>query len=276
MLKNMLFRKNVWLVTVLAFSSVSVAQQRKTQQDAMIEAGSHSEATATCDVTFSSGTGTNATKFCVTVNGNIAQFSVAGGEMIDVGGVGEGYGICDLTDSSEYYDYAYLDSGNFAGPTFTHSGNVVTVTRETNDSRWQLKQTITNVPATAVGPGSVKVSMALKNLTSQSRAAYLLRYADVDADGDETGNDFDFTAQTAFGLEPNLNRGLSSTNNTFNEDFGQDTFAQKANAGPHPCNPFVYYAPQPFHGDGAIVQFWSLPAGGHNSTHTVVSTYKPI
>jgi len=263
------------LFVVVALSSLA-ATRDKTRDVVSDGASPSGDATSICDVTFSSGSSTNATKFCITVNGNIAQFSVAGGEMIDVGGVGEGYGICDTSTGVEYYDYAYLDSGNWLSPTLAHSGNVVTITRKTTDGIWQLKQTITNVPATASGPGSAKVAMALKNLSNASRAAYLMRYADVDADGDGAGNDFDFTAQTAFGLEPHSNRGLGSTNNTFNIKFGQDTFAQSANGGPHPCNAFVNFAPQPFHGDGSIVQFWAFPMGGLNSAHTAVSTYKPI
>jgi hypothetical protein len=149
------------LFVIVALSSLAVARDKA--RDVLTEGASPSGyATSTCDVTFSSGSSTNATKFCVTVNGNIAQFSVAGGEMIAVGGVGEGYGICDTSTGVEYYDYAYLDSGNWLSPTFTHSGNVVTITRKTTDGIWQLKQTITNVPATAGGPGSAKVAMAVK------------------------------------------------------------------------------------------------------------------
>jgi hypothetical protein len=121
------------------------------------------------------------TLFCVTVNGNIPQFSVAGGEMIAVGNDMEGYGVCDVSANVGYYDYALFDSGNWGSSTLTHSGNVVTVTRSTSDDIWQLTQKITNVTANATGPGSAKVSMALKNLSSISRAAYILRFADVNA-----------------------------------------------------------------------------------------------
>jgi len=267
-----MFHKSVLPVLVLSLSSLVLAQSQS-QPQVEDQAPSLSSTTA-CNVTFSSGTSTNATRFCVTVNGNIAQFSVAGGEMIAVGSILEGYGVCDSTANVPYYDWAYFASGTWGSPTFTHSGNVVTVTRTTTDSRWELKQTITNVPATATGPGSAKVSMALKNLSGISRNAYIMRYADVDADGDQSGNDFDFTGQTVFGLEPS-NRGLSSTNNTFNINFGQDTFAQNVAAPPSPCTPFTNFAAHPFHGDGSIVQFWSFAVPA-NATKTVVSTYKPI
>ena len=191
--------------------------------------------------------------------------------MIAVGGVGEGYGICDTTSGVGYFDYADGASLNWGTATLTHSGNVVTVTRETSDGIWSLKQTITNVPATATGPGAAKISMAIKNLSTTTRTGYIMRYADVDADGDATGNDFDYTGQTAFGLEPHGQRGLSITNNTFNIDLGQDTYTQELQSGPVPCEPFALLAPQPFHGDGSIVQFWSFTAT-KNSTKTVAST----
>jgi hypothetical protein len=272
-----MFKKLLLFAVVLTLSSMTLAQ-RKTQREALDEQPSAvGNATATCEVTFSSGTGTNATQFCVTANGNIAQFSVDGLEMIAVGAIGEGYALCDVSSSIAYYDYAYEDSGNWGSPTFSQSGNIVTITRLTSDGIWQLKQTITNVPATTTAPASAKVSMALKNLSGVSRYAILWRYADVDADGDITGNDFDFTSQTAYGLEPGFGRGLGITNNTFNLKFpvDQNSYVQAGYAGPAPCSTYGNVAVQPFHNDGSIVQFWYFLAQ-HNVANTVVSTYKPI
>lgn len=234
------------------------------------------DATSTCDVTFTSGTGENATQWCVTVNGNITQFSVDGQEMIDFGQVLEGYGICDVTASAgEYYDWAEYDSGNWAAPTFTHGGNTVTVTRLTSDGLWSLKQTIINTPATATGPGAAKITMALKNLSAIPKIAYLVRYADVDADSNDLDNDMDFTSQTSFGLFPGFNRGLASTNDTFNSAIVQTAFDQDTYEAPDPCSAFTNLATQPFNGDGSIGQFWSFNIA-RNATRTVVSTYKPI
>ncbi len=265
--------KPFFLLLVLALSSLALAQHQ-TQQEALTENPSAiSDATSSCDVTFLSGSGETATKLCVTANGNIAQFSVQGQEMIAVGVIGEGYGICDETSNVAYYDYAYEDSGNWDPATFSQSGNVITVTRLTKDGIWQLKQTITNVAATATSPGSVKVSMALKNLSGVSRFAYILRYADVDAASDNKGNDFDYTLETAYGLEPSFNRGLGLTNGTFT--FDHQALAEQVFDGPAPCNLLANLAPQPFHGDGAIVQFWDFTVA-KNTSKTVVSTYKPI
>src|ERR1035438_2380533 len=270
-----MFKKSMLFAVVLTLSSLALAQHKGQQQQARPEGALVGDSTTTCSATFTSGTGLTATKFCVTVNGNIPQFSVGGEEMIQVGAYQEGYGFCDTTSGISYYDYAEYDSGNWGAPTFTHSGNVVTVTRLTSDGIWSLKQTITNLPANATGPGSAKVSMALKNLSGVSRTAYLYRYTDVDADGDIGGNDFDFTAETAYGLEPGLNLGLASTNNTFNYTIGQIAYAQNTSSGPDPCSPLGFVAPQPFTGDGSIVQFWYFTLG-HNALKTVTSTYKGI
>lgn len=267
-------KKFMMLAAVLTLSSLVMAQH-KTQAQLLAAHTDAIDATTTCDVTYSSGTGTNATKFCVTVNGNITQFSVAGEEMIAVGAIQEGYGFCDLNSGIGYYDYAFNDSGNWGSPAFTHSGNVVTVTRLTNDGIWQLKQTITNLPANATGPGSAKVSMALKNLSGVTRGVYLVRYADVDANSDIFDNDFDYTSQTAYGLEPGFSRGLSTTNNTFNSAIYQVAFTQDVSYGPDPCSPGSNVAPEPFNGDGSIAQYWSFSVA-HNATKTLVSTYKPI
>jgi hypothetical protein len=246
--------------------------QRETAE-ARAQGGVHGDATTACQATFASGTGHNASQFCVTLNGNITQFSRGGEEMINFGSIGEGYGICDLNSDTQYYDYAYIDSGNWLSPTFTQSGNVVTVTRLTSDGIWQLKQTITNVPANATSPASAKVSMALKNLTGVTRSAYFLRYADVDADSDSGDNDFDYTVDTAYGLEPGFpNGGLSTTNSTYT--FSYDAFTQPTYQGPGPCGGWTV-ADQPFNGDGSIVQLYVVTVP-HGATKTVISTYKPI
>jgi hypothetical protein len=261
-------------IAMWVLSTLALAQHQS--QPAAVAGGP--DATAECHATFSSGTGQNQTTFCVTVNGNIAEFSVNGLEMIEVGQVGEGYGICDGVSSVRYFDYAYEDSGNWRSPSFSQKGNVVTVTRETSDGVWQLRQTITNVPATGTGPGSAKISMALKNLTGENRLVSLLRFADVDADNDSDNNDFDFTSQTAYGLAPGglfSGRGLGITNNTFSSSISQTAFTQSTFGGPDPCSPAADVAPQPFHGDGSVVMSWEYLAI-EGQTTTLVSNYKPI
>lgn len=269
-----MLKKSMLFAVVFTLSSLALAQQ-KTQQhtraDGFRVVGN---STTTCNVTFSSGSGANATTFCVTANGNIAQFSVGGQEMIAVGDIEEGYGICDKTSGIGYYDYAEFDSGNWGPPTFSRLGNVVTIVRLTADGNWQLTQTITNMPGSATAPGSAKVAMAVKNLSSIARTVLVVRFADVDADSDFI-NDFDYTPETAYGLEPGFRRGLGSTNNTFNGSIEQLAFAQNVSDGPDPCIPATFIAGQPFVGDGSIEQAYAFTVG-HNGAKTVVSTYKPI
>jgi len=269
----------VLMFTFTMLAAQAALAQRQTQKEAFAENPSAlGNATTTCDVTFATGTDVNATQFCVTANGNITQFSIDNQEMIAFERIGEGYAICDATGSRSYYDYAYEDSGNWqVTKAFSHNGNVVTITRLTIDGIWSLKQTITNVPATNTSPAAAKVSMALTNHSGQQREVILWRYADIDADSDDDGNDFDFTYETAFGLEPGFHRGLSLTNNTSSvTTTDQNVYAQNTSAGPDPCTTYgSTVANQPFQGDGSVVAFWSFTANPGKTT-TFVSTYKPI
>src|SRR5215813_6574679 len=187
-----------------------------------------------CSFTFGSGTGKNATQFCVSSNGNIVQFSrPAGVEYIANGNPGEGYGLCDFSSTVEYRDYAD-DGASGWGPAALLSSNSssVAIARTTNDGNFTLTQTIKNVKATAKGPGAATVSMALRNNTRNSRVVYIERYANVDIGGDPTVNHFDYTLDTAYGLNPS-NYGLASTNNTFT--FGWDAGVLSDGHGPLPC-----------------------------------------
>jgi hypothetical protein len=263
--------KSMLFAIVLGLTSLSLAQG-KTGQLVLPDGAIHGDATLTCDVTYSSGTSTSSLQFCVTVNGNIPQFTIATQQMI---GIAEGYGICDTTSNVSYFDYGQSDSGNWQSPTFTHSGNTVTIVRTTSDGHWKLTQIITNQAATATGFGDAKVSMKLQNLSSITRSANIIRYADVDADGD-SNNHFDATATSAFGLEADYGHGLMITNNTVNINFGYLTFPLSIAGEPDPCNPDHFIASSlPFIGDGSIVSLWDFTLK-HNTSATVVSTYKGI
>jgi hypothetical protein len=266
-----MLRKSILFVVVLSLSSLALAQE-KAKQQVLPEGAIQGDATTNCDVNFKSGISTTTTEFCVTVNGNIAQFSLATEQMI---GLGEGYGICDNTNKTAYFDYAQSDSGNWNSPTFTHSGNIVTIKRITSDGIWELTQTITNEPASSSGFGSAKVSMKLQNLSGVSRSAQILRYADVDANSDFT-NHFDTTSTTAIGLDGNFQHGMMITNNTFNNNFGYLTGVLDIAGLPDPCKPFNFLPSSlPFVGDGSILSFWSFTIA-HKGSATVVSTYKGI
>jgi hypothetical protein len=264
--------RSLLIVVVLILSSLALAQH-KSQQQATAEAPD----TTTCAVTYTSGAGHNATSYCVTVNGNIVQFSRGGDEYIRVGDFAEGYGFCDFNSGIPYFDYAISISGNWLASSFsTPTATKAISTRTTSDGIWQIKNTITKVAANAAGPGSAKVSMAIHNLTGVNRDIVLLRYADVDflrAGVSDFDNDFDFTLDTAMGLAPGFRSGLSLTNNTF--VFGYDAFTQNTPIPPNPCTPFNNLSTQPFFGDGSVIQIYGLTVP-KLATKTINVTYKPI
>jgi len=268
-----MLKKTLTIAVALTLSSFALAQKMSQREAAA--ASKDAPDTSACAATFTSGSGHNLTRYCVTVNGNIPQFSRGSDEYIQVEVDTEGYGICDLNSGTRYTDYASSDSGNWQASVFSSTASKAISTRVTSDGIWQITNTITKVAANAAGPGSAKVSMKIKNLTGVNRTILLARFADSDWQRGSTvsdQNDFDFTLDTAVGLQPGFASGLSSTNNTFT--FSYDAFAQNTFSGPDPCGPFNV-APQPFFGDGGLVQLYSVtvPALG---TKTVNMTYKPI
>lgn len=258
------------IAVLLTLSSFALAQKHH-QQPATLAPES-----TNCAVTFTSGSGHNKTQFCVTTNGNITQFSRGGDEYIRVGGFLEGYGLCDLNTNVSYFDYADTDSGNWAPATFTSTGTKAITTRLTRDGFWKITNTVTKIPASTAGPGSAKVTMKIQNVSNTSRNLILLRYADVDfaqGDSEDFDNDFDFTTDTAFGLEPAGRTGLSLTNNAFN--FEHLAFTQNTEDGPDPCDLTANLADQPFFGDGSVVQAYGLPMP-KLAIKTINVTYKPF
>jgi hypothetical protein len=238
--------------------------------------------TQACQVTYSSGTSNTATQFCVTVNGNIPQFSVRNAQLFPPEGNAadlEGYGLCDQNANLAYYDYAGYDSGDTGGglwnaSTLQQNGNKVTVTRTTKDGNWQLTQTIVNVPATASAVGSAKVTMKVKNLSSVGRGATLLRYA---AEGFPGSNStYSSTLGSANGVLE-TDAGLMITPN-FAHGFGAIPYVQNIQSGPNPCSPFDQEDTRlPYVGNGSIVALWfvapTIPPGG---VATVTSIYRPF
>jgi hypothetical protein len=107
-------------------------------------------ATEACKYTFTTGSGTTFMKYCITVNGNFGGFeSPVGVEMLHQGGAFEGYGVCDQSSGTEYYDYAYTDSGNWSAPILVANNSTeVKIERTTSDGLWTLTQTITKVTGT--------------------------------------------------------------------------------------------------------------------------------
>jgi hypothetical protein len=275
-----MLNKSVYFSLILSLASVALGQKKHPSPPTeTVEAGSP-QATQTCQVTYSSGTLATATEFCVTVNGNIPQFSVRGTQLFtptgDAGDL-EGYGFCDVTGAQRYYDYAAYDNDLWNASTLKQTGNTVTVTRTTKDGNWQLTQTIVNVPATATAFGGAKVTMKLKNLSGVARSAQLVRYAAENVTSSNSDiNTYNRTQLYASGQFENV-AGLGITVNTFPHDFDVSAYVQNIQSGPDPCSPYNNLDLNlPFEGQGSIVALWqnseikTAPGG----VLTVTSTYK--
>ena len=210
------------------------------------------DATTTCSFTFTSGTNNNSLEYCVTINGNISEFQMPiGHPLVSTEDRSEGYAICDVTNGDAqghgrvaYSDFAtFGDSGNWGSPTVvSHSATSVKIARTSSDGVWTLTQTFTQ----QASPAAVKVTMALKNNTPVKREAFLMRWADVDADGSPLNN-FDGTLSNAFAWNSITSAaaapvGLLLENIGTLVGFGSEGFAQTTFLPPDPCNPGANFA----------------------------------
>jgi len=263
-------------------SAVSTRQQAAAglAQKSAAQAMFHSPfATGACSFTFTSGANLSFLKYCVTENGNITQLETPEGqEHINVGpdGVnGEGYGICDTDANVEYDDYAeFGDTGNWNLPSVIgHSAKMVKIARTTADGAWTLTQTISQI---AGGSPSVKIVMALKNNAKVTKTAFLIRYADVDADG-LFDNNLDATLESAFAwnsVSAGNPFGLALQNVGTPQAGFLLGFVQAAPAGPPPCN--IQSADGPLtntDGSVGIAYVLKVPPG---TSKTVTVAYKGL
>lgn len=274
-----MLNNTMWLSLILSLTSAALAQGRVQPSPAVkrVEAVAP-QASQNCQVTYSSGTSYTATQFCVTVNGNISQFSVRGTPLFPPPGNAadlEGYGFCDVTGGLRYLDYAAYDNDSWSTSTLKQSGNTVTVTRETADGNWQLTQTIVNIPANAGAVGSVKITMKLKNLSSTARAVNLVRFATPDVGG--LKNIYNTSQYSASGLFE-YGVGLTLSVNSFLANFGQEAYVQNIQSGPDPCAPLGFWEMTlPYYGYGSIAVLWSqgnMTKVAPKGTVTVISTYQ--
>jgi hypothetical protein len=250
-----------------------------------VQSDSLAPATATCTYSFTvPGQLNSFLSYCVTVNGNIASLqSPNGSDYIAQGGVGEGYGVCDLSTGVSYYDWAYVDSGTWGAPVLLSStASLVRIARTTTDGLWTLTQTITKQPG--VQPYA-KITMALKNNTGITKDAYLVRYADVDPASrpftDSTFlESFDSSQYGAWGYAAlNNSRGENSLGLMLEEigqpnvPYGFEGIAQNTSGGPNPCNPTANYGGYQASVDGSVELFWILQLGAEK-TGTVNAKYE--
>jgi hypothetical protein len=203
-------RNSVMLLALLVLVPLAFAQRIHHQA----AVGSQPE-TGNCAFTFSSGSGHGATQYCVTANGNIAQFTMTGLNLVPsemfsgVAPASEGYGICDASTLTSYYDYSRADSGNWNASTSVSTAKSVTVTRTTADGIWKIMQTITQKKASKMNYGGVEIKMAITNQSQADRIIIVYRHANIDAYGTPF-NDFDASETSAFGFVSGMG-GVSST-----------------------------------------------------------------
>ena len=221
-----MWRRIVMTVVFLGFIGVAlVSHAQKVLPD-----------TAVCAYTFTSGTNNTHLNYCVTVNGNISQLTTPAGHQSIFGS--EGYGLCNESPVASYWDWAANgNSGNWGNPTLVNqTAKSVKIVRTTADGTWTLTQTITQDTVTP----SIKVVMALKNNTAAPHVVYLVRYADVDTDGDR--NNFSATTDSAFGWNASIPFGANNgygleLRNVGNPQFGYlQGFARDISFPPNPCN----------------------------------------
>ena len=269
----------MWTVMLLLLCAQALGQARKLNQ----AAAQLQPASDTCVFDFTTGTGHGHTQYCVTANGNLAEFGVTGDsglllEMLNgLGPASEGYGLCSVDSLASYWDYANSDSGNWNASTAVSGTNSVIITRTTSDGAWKLQQRIALLPGTSESYGAAKVQMAVTNLTNSDHIVVLMRHANVDASG-SSFNDFDTSSTTAFGTALGGLGGLASTASFLNYQFDFHFSPVQTNPdGPDPCKAFGQSGGQLgyFQGDGSLLQYFNLdlPPG---KTKVVTVTYKPI
>jgi hypothetical protein len=252
-----------------------------------VKSGAAPDSTSTCSYFFTVPGNLNSfLSFCVTVNGNIASIQSPNGfDSIAQGGVGEGYGVCDLSTGISYYDWAYFDSGTWGAPVLvSSSATAVKIARTTTDGLWTLTQTIAKQPG--VQPYA-KITMALKNNSGITKLAYLVRYADVDpanAPFTDTSflESFDSSQYSVWGYEALNNSGGQPSVGLMLEEIGQpnvpygfEGIDQNTSAAPNPCSPTANYAGYQGSVDGSVEFLWLLQIGAAK-TGTVNAKYEPF
>lgn len=256
------------------------------EQDGLNNSGVSSDVTTTCEYTFTSG-GTGADpylQYCVTVNGNVVEFeSPKGIESIRDGIIGEGYGVCDVSKSVGYYDWAKPGaSSNWNAPTtVSHTATEVKIERTTSDGAWTLTQTFTqNAPG-----GYIKIAMALKNDSGVTKNAYLMRWASINPDNDANSgqSNIDGTISSALSYIPNNTVVLSANKGygvllqnvlplpkgtTGTSGFGLPTL------GPvNPCNPTADWDGTLIGFDGSVIFLYEINGITKNETVTANVKY---
>jgi hypothetical protein len=183
---------------------------------------------------FTVGSGNNSLQYCVTDNGTISSIETPFGHPM-LGAKGEGYGLCQESPAIEYHDYLVDQAGWGTATVLKSSKSTIKISRTTADGLWTLVQTITKISS----PASAKVIMALTNNQSEDHVAYLLRFMDVDADGQNRFQDWGLASFQGAVVQWGVSfpgYGLL-VQNAANAPFGyQQGFVRILETGPNACD----------------------------------------
>jgi hypothetical protein len=158
-----------------------------------------------CTYTISSAA---ALTVCISAHGNLRNLiSPAGSEHI-AGGYGEGYHLCH--SGGRYYDLGFGEEGWNEPTVLSVSSSKVALERTTTDNRFTLTQTWTR----DLAKRDVTVTNVLKaNVASTN--VLLIRYADVNANGDGIDDAHDYSR---FGYSLRDVDAVTGTDTTFTAD----------------------------------------------------------
>jgi hypothetical protein len=278
MYRNVVKYLNIVKPTTMCLALAGCALMSHAQKFPTQAAGADSD--SSCTYNFSSGSGNTFLQYCVADTGNIVTINTPQEHtLLQPGGGTDGYGICNQDfGAASYFDWGIRggDSGNWNSPVLlSQTPKSVKIARTTSDGNWTLTQTITQVPST---PG-IQIVMALKNNTALPRAAYLVRFADVNVDSNLL-NDFSSTHNGAAGWTPtipfagNFGTGLQ-LQNAGNSQFGSVSgYARTSFDGPNPCNFAADSSGTPIvNSDGSIALAY-VDTIGANKTKTTTMIYR--
>jgi hypothetical protein len=259
---------------LLGHTQENAGSNGKTQQEPVQDGGVSTDATSACAYTFTSGSGDTSLKYCVTVNGNIAELqSPSGIEYIKNETVGEGYGLCDGGAGREYYDWAGAGtSANWDKPVLlTHTATEVKIERTTSDGVWTLTQTITQNAAGAYA----KIEMQFKNNSDVAKGGFFMRWANVNADS-VSANNLDGSVSSAWAYVP-----FSSTQvpyglllqNSGNATVSHFGYALNTNQPPDVCEPGLTSSGTLTATDGSVLMLYAFGGLARNTTATINVKY---
>jgi hypothetical protein len=218
----------VTLLAVIALSSLASAQTANT----------------TCETTFSGNPSSSNSfyNYCVSPNGNIVHMETPSGfQHLISNHLSEGPGLCDVTGgNTEYYDYGDggVSSGNFWLDPIKVNGSISRTSVDKNGNKdWEIVQTFTDDKKDS----SIKIKMELINHSNKKREVKLVRYADVNINGDVDRGLTDVFQATLLSVSASdFNTTDPQSPGMLLSNAGKDKptyYVRKSQDGPSPCTP---------------------------------------